>query len=176
MSPSHRARRRHHAARRRRVLIRIAALIATLSLAPLAAQAADPPSPCVQALEQIETLKTTYPVYKLEAADIRHFIDDAERAAEIRRLETVTTSSCSQDARARDAEQAAAAQLHQALSPVCAVARDTLSAMELPSAHESADRITKQRQLVTSKCPPADPSGLWLLQWNGRGDLQPGDP
>jgi hypothetical protein len=26
---------------------------------------------------------------------------------------------------------------------------------------------------VTSKCPPVDSSNLWLLQWNGRGELQP---
>jgi hypothetical protein len=151
-------------------------LIAALSLCPLASRAADPPTLCVQALEQIETLKTSYPVYKLEGAEHRHFISDAERPAEVARLQSIVEGSCSSDARTRAAEQAAALQLQQALSPVCAVARDTLTAMELPSAHESADRIAAQRRLVASKCPPTDAAGLWLLQWNGRGDLQPEDP
>jgi hypothetical protein len=127
----------------------------------------------VQALEQIETLKTSYPVYKLEGADQRHFIDDADRPAEIARLQKIVSDSCSTDAKVRGSERAAAEQLHQALSPLCAVARDTLAAMENPSAHESADRIATQRQLVTSKCPPVDASNLWLLQWNGRAELQP---
>jgi hypothetical protein len=151
-------------------------LIAALMLLPFAARAVEPPSACVQALEQIATLKTSYPVYKLEGAEQRHFISDAERPPEIARLQVVVDASCSTDARSRGAERAAAEQLHQALSPVCAVARDTLTAMELPSAHESADRIAAQRQLVTGKCPPVNSSGLWLLQWNGRGDLQPGNP
>ena len=154
--------------------MRASLLLAALALFPLAGSAAEPPTlTCVQALEQIATLKTTYPVYKLEGTDERHFIDDADRPAEIARLQRIVTSSCSTDAKARAGEQSAAALLHQALSPVCAVARDTLTAMEQPSAHETADRIATQRQLVTSKCPPVDSSNLWLLQWNVRAELQP---
>jgi len=153
--------------------MRASLVLAAVGLCPLAGWAAEPPTPCIQALEQIETLKTTYPVYKLEGADQRHFIADADRPTEIARLQRIVAGSCSADARARASEQAAADQLHQALSPVCAVARDTLAAMERPSAHETADRIATQRQLVTSKCPPVDSSNLWLLQWNGRGELQP---
>jgi hypothetical protein len=157
-------------------LVKLALLIAALSLYPRASRAAEPPTACVQALEQIETLKTSYPVYRLEDAEHRHFISDAERPAELARLQGIVERSCSTNARARAAEQAAAAVLHQALSPLCAVARDTLTAMERPSAHESADRIATQRRLVAGKCPPTDASGLWLLRWNGRGDLQSDDP
>jgi hypothetical protein len=153
--------------------MRISLLLVTLGLVPLKGWTAEPPTPCVQALEQIETLKTSYPVYKLEGAEQRHFIDDADRPPEIARLQKIVTTSCSTDAKTRAAEQAAAEQLHQALSPLCAVARDTLAALENPSAHESADRIATQRQLVTSKCPPVNSSDLWLLQWNGRAELQP---
>jgi hypothetical protein len=153
--------------------MRVFLVLVALWLFPLTAWADEPPSACVQSLEQIETLKTTYPVYKLEGADQRHFIDDAERPAEIARLQKIVASSCSTDAKTRASEQAAAEQLHQSLSPLCAVARDTLAAMERPSAHESADRIATQRRLVTSKCPPVDSSNLWLLQWNGRAELQP---
>lgn len=153
--------------------MRISLLLVTLGLFPLAGWAAEPPTPCVQALEQIETLQTSYPVYKLEGAEQRRFIEDADRPAEIARLQGIVTTSCSADAKARGAEQAAADRLHQALSPLCAVGRDTLAAMENPSAHESADRIATQRRLVTSKCPPVDSSNVWLLQWNGRAELQP---
>jgi len=157
--------------------MRVCFLLAALSLFPLAGWAEEPPPlTCVQALEQIATLETTYPVYKLEGAGERHFISDADRPAQIARLHKIVAASCSKDAKARASEQAAADRLHVALSPVCAVARDTLAAMERPSAHETADRIATQRQLVTSKCPPADSSNLWLLQWNGRAELQPDDP
>jgi hypothetical protein len=154
--------------------MRLPLLLGVLSLFSVAGRAvAAAPSACVQALEQIATLQTSYPVYKLVGADQRRFIEDTERPQEIARLQGIVTGSCSADTKARAMEQAAADQLHQGLSPLCAVARDTLTAMERPSAHETADRIATQRQLVTSKCPPVDPSNLWLLQWNGRSELQP---
>ncbi len=149
-------------------------LLAGAGFLPLAGWAEEAPDPtCVQALEQIATLKTTYPVYKLEGTEQRHFIDDADRPGEIAREQKLVAASCSTDAQGKAREQAAADLLHQALSPLCAVARDTLTAMERPGAHESADRIATQRRLVTSKCPPVDSTGLWLLQWNGRAELQP---
>jgi hypothetical protein len=152
-------------------------VIPAFALLPVAGWCGEAPAlSCVQALEQIETLKTSYPVYKLEGAEHRHFIDDADRPAEIAQLQRIVEASCSTDAKIRGAQQSAANRLHRALSPVCAVARDTLAAMESPGAHETADRIASQRQLVTSQCPPADPSGLWLLQWNGRGELQADEP
>jgi hypothetical protein len=151
-------------------------LLVVFGLFPLAGWTQEPFGDCVQALEQIETLQTTYPVYRLEGADHRHFIEDAQRPAEIARLQKIVTTSCSTDARVTANERAAAERLHQALSPLCAVARDTLAAMERPSAHETADRIATQRQLVTSKCPPVDSSNKWLLQWNCQAELQPDNP
>ena len=148
--------------------------LTALCLLPLRAFAGDAlPLNCPQALEQIATLETTYPVYKQQGSDERHFIGDAERATEVARLRKIVAASCSTDAKARASEQAEADRLHVALSPTCAVARDTLTAMQGRHARESADTIETQRKLVTEKCPDIDTTNLWLLQWNGRGELQP---
>lgn len=154
--------------------MRQALFLAALGLFPDAVLSEVPPTPsCSQALEQIATLKTLQPVYKLLGADQRNYIEDADRPAEIARLQRIVTASCPTEPKARAAEQAEADREHVALSPECAVERDKLAAMELPNSHESADAITGQRRLVADKCPAVDTHGLWLVQWLGRSDLQP---
>ena len=128
---------------------------------------------CSDALEQVATLKTMYPVYKLTGKDQRHFIEDADRPAEIARLQKIIAASCSANATQRADQEAQAQRLHQALSPECAVERDTLAAMELPNSHEPRDAIETKRKLVRDKCPTVDSAGRWLVQWDGRSQILP---
>src|ERR1700722_17590621 len=60
--------------------------LALLPHAVLADQA--PVSGCVDALEQLEALKTVAPVYKLTRSQERQYLADADRPVEIARLNT----------------------------------------------------------------------------------------
>jgi hypothetical protein len=46
-------------------------------------------SPCVNALEQIATLKTRVPVYKQVPGDQRNYFKDSDRPAELARIRAV---------------------------------------------------------------------------------------
>jgi len=154
--------------------MRVLLLLIALSLAPLAARAdAMAALSCPETLEQIATLKTQQPVYKLAGPEERHFIEDADRPAEIARLQSHAQAVCSKDPATQAKEKAEAEALHMAMSPECAVARDRLTEMQLPSARYPDDVIDKQKKIVADHCPPVNTSGRWLLQWNGRSDLFP---
>jgi hypothetical protein len=132
------------------------------------------PLTCAEALEQVATLQTLQPVYKLSGGE-RHFIEDADRPAEIIRIQQIATASCSTNSKLRATEEAEASRLHVALSPECAVERDRLGAMEQKNSHEPRDTLETERKLVATKCPTLDTSGRWLVQWDGRSDLPPLD-
>jgi hypothetical protein len=135
----------------------------------------DPKEPlsCSAALEQVLTLKTSQPVYRLTASGERDFLEDADRPAELARLQRIVAASCSTDPKERAAQEAEAQRLHLALSPECTVARDQLNAMEARNSHEPRDSVAAQRKLVVEKCPAVSTHGRWLLQWNGRSQLLP---
>jgi len=124
-----------------------------------------PVSPCVNALEQIATLQTPLPVYKLVGPDSRRFIDDADRSAEIVRFQKIIGASCSTDLEARKSEQAEASRLHTARSVYCANARDDLSRMEQKDSRDvySSDVVANQRRLVTEDCPTVPTYNVWLV-------------
>ena len=148
--------------------------MAAVALLPTTLLADAPPaSACVQALEQVATLETTAPVYKLTASGERSFINDADRPAEIARLQEIIRASCSSDPKLRASQEADAQRLGVALSPECANERDKLTAMQQPSSREPESAIAQQRKFVADKCPAIDARGLWLVHWMGRGDLQP---
>lgn len=128
---------------------------------------------CSEALEQVATLKTQQPVYQEAAQSERHFIDDADRPAELARMQKIIAATCSASPAERAAQEAQAQRLHVAMSPQCAVARDELRGMELPDAHEARDAVESKRKLVADKCPAVSTRGRWLIQWDGRGGLQP---
>ena len=131
----------------------------------LRAQAINSVSACVDALEQITALKIWAPAYKLVGTDARHYLDDAERPAEIARLEKIVSTSCSsKNSKARQIEESEAARLHAARSPECAFERDKLSMMEQPSSREARSSIEDQRKLVADQCPAVPTSNVWLLQ------------
>jgi hypothetical protein len=153
--------------RRSLVLLSLTGLWTVAHAAPSAAP------PCVDALEQVMTLRTAEPVYRAAGGEERHYIEDSERPAELARLEKIIAGSCSADGQARAAEEADAHRLHVARSPQCAVARDELAAMQQPGSRAPPDVVATKRKLVEDRCPPVDTTGRWLVQWNGRGDLTP---
>jgi hypothetical protein len=121
-------------------------------------------SQCVDALEQVATLKTDVAVYKQLPGDRRQYLKDADRPAELARITKIVAVSCSSDPTVQAAQHAAAQRLHTARSPECAVERDKLSAMENPDSRDADDSIAAQRKLVASQCPTVRIADVWLLQ------------
>lgn len=129
------------------------------------AQTTHPVSPCIDALEQVTALEIVAPAYKLVGTDSRQYLDDADRPAEIARLQKIVSASCSkQKSTARQSEEAEAARLHKARSPECALERDKLAMMEQPSSREARSTVEDQRQLVADHCPTVPTANVWLLQ------------
>ena len=137
--------------------------LALLPHAVLADQA--PVSVCVDALEQLEALKTVAPVYKLTRSQERQYLADADRPAEIARLKTIVAGSCSAKPKHRQREESEAEQLHLVRSPGCMQDRDRLSMMEKPGARTPQDDLARMRKRVLVQCPDVNHSGVWLVEW-----------
>jgi hypothetical protein len=141
-------------------------LLLGLALLPhvvLADQAPD--SVCVNALEQLEALKTVAPIYKLTRSQARHYLADADRPAEIDRLKTIVAGSCNAKPKHRQREEAEAAQLHLVRSPGCMQDRDRLSMMERKAARTPEDDLARTRERVLAQCPAVELSNVWLVEW-----------
>ena len=124
-----------------------------------------PVSVCVDALEQLEALKTLAPVYKLMRSQGRRYLADADRPSEIARLKATVAGSCSAGPKHRQREESEAAQLHVARSPACMQDRDRLSMMERKDARTPEDDLERTRQRVVAQCPDVNLSDLWLVEW-----------
>jgi hypothetical protein len=137
--------------------------LAVFPHAVLADQA--PASVCVDALEQLEALKTVAPVYKLTISQERQYLADADRPAEIGRLKTIVAGSCSAKPKHRQREESEAEQLHLVRSPECMQDRDRLSMMEKKTARTPEDDLARTRERVLAQCPAVDLSNVWLVEW-----------
>jgi hypothetical protein len=137
--------------------------LALLPHAVLADQA--PVSVCVNALEQLEALKTVAPVYKLTRSQERQYLADADRPSEIARLKTIVAGSCSAKPKHRQREDSEAEQLHLVRSPGCMQDRDRLSMMERKDARTPEDDLARTRKRVVAQCPDVDLSDVWLVEW-----------
>jgi hypothetical protein len=141
-------------------------LLLGLALLPYAVRGDQAPiSACVDALEQLETLQTVAPVYKLTGGPARQHLADADRAAEVARLKTVVADSCSAKSKHRQREESEAEQLHLVRSPGCMQDRDRLAMMEKKDARTPADDLARTRKRVLAQCPDVDLSGVWLVEW-----------
>ncbi len=107
----------------------------------------------MEALEQLATMKTMAPVYRLMGEDQRQFIADADRPAEIARLQTIITASCSAKGPERQAEESEARRLRTLHSPDCAFERDRFAQMERPSTHtpESIAAVRRQTDRLVAR-------------------------
>ena len=124
-----------------------------------------PASLCVEAREQLETLQTVAPVYKLTAVHKRQYLNDADRPAEIARIKTIVAASCSARPKDRLAEESEAEQLHLVRSPACTQDRDRLAMMERKNARTPEDDLARTRKRVLAQCPDVDLSNVWLVEW-----------
>jgi hypothetical protein len=122
-------------------------------------------SVCVEALEQLETLQTVAPVYKLTGGQHRQYIDDADRPAEVARLKTIIADSCSAKPKHKLREESEAQQLHLVRSPGCMQDRDRLSMMERKNARTPEDDLARTRKRVLAQCPVVDLTDVWLIEW-----------
>lgn len=120
---------------------------------------------CVEALEQVATLKTRSPVYKLTSDGQQQYMSDADRPAEIARLQQIIDANCSANPQARISEESEAQRLHMVRSPDCTAERDKLSLMSKPGSHDSPDSVAQQRQRVIEKCSVLETAmNVWLIQ------------
>ena len=143
-----------------------ALLLLLLALLPHAVQADQTPvSVCVEALEQLQTLQTAAPVYKLTGGQERQYLADADRPAEIARLKTIVAGSCSAKPKHRQREESEAEQLHLVRSPGCMQDRDRLSMMERKDARTPEEDLARTRKRVLAQCPDADLTDVWLVEW-----------
>ena len=141
-----------------------ALLLLGLVLLPYAVQADQAPvSACVEALEQLETLQTAAPVYKLTGAQDRQYLADADRPAEVDRLKTIVAGSCSAEPEIRRREESEAEDLHRARSPGCMEDRDRLSMMEKPESRTPEDDLVRLRKRLAARCADVDLSDVWLV-------------
>lgn len=157
-----------HVYRERHLKMKHTALLLLLGLALLphailADQAAV--SVCVNALEQLEALKTVAPVYKLTGGQKREYVADADRPAEVARLKTIVADSCSAKPKHRQREESEAEQLHLMRSPGCMQDRDRLSMMERNDARTPEDDLARTRNRVLAQCPDVDLTDVWLVEW-----------
>jgi len=122
-----------------------------------------PVSVCVEALEQLETLQTAAPVYKLTGGQERQYLADADRPAEVARLKTIVAGSCGAEPEIRRREESEAEHLHLARSPGCMEDRDRLSMMEKPGSRTPEDDLARLRKRVAARCADVDLSNVWLV-------------
>jgi hypothetical protein len=119
---------------------------------------------CVEALEQVATVKTQLPVYKFTVGGQQQYIQDSDRHAEIDRLQKIADANCSVNPQTRSNEESAAQRLHLIRSPDCTAERDKLALMAKPSSHDSPDSVAQQRQRVIERCSSVEtPVNVWLL-------------
>ncbi len=143
-----------------------ALLLLGSALLPHAVQADQTPvSVCVEALEQLETLQTVAPVYKLTGGQERQYLADADRPAEVARLKTIVAGSCSAEPNIRRRQESESEILHLARSPGCMQDRDRLSMMEKPESRTPKDDLTRTRQRVAARCPDVELSNVWMVHW-----------
>jgi hypothetical protein len=119
----------------------------------------------MEALEQLETLQTAAPVYKLTGGQERQYLADADRPVEVARLKTIVAGSCSAEPEIRRREESEAEHLHRARSPGCMEDRDRLSMMEKPEARTPEDDLARLRKQVAARCADVDLSNARLVRW-----------
>jgi hypothetical protein len=120
---------------------------------------------CVEALYQVTLLNRQQPVFKLAADGSRRYLEDAERPAELARLELVRDATCSDDPATRQSQARRADQLMIAMSPKCAEARDKLANSEDPATHTPDDQIARERAFVEQNCRGGERLDLWRGDW-----------
>ena len=155
-------------------MTRVSSLLLGLAFLPQLAHADQAAaSACVEALEQLATLHTATPVYKLADDGAHHYLADADRPALIARLEGIVDQSCSADAATRRAEDSEAERLHAARSPGCLEQREILARMEQRGSRTPRSDLAQQRERVAAECPTVGLSNVWLIDWTTNVSSRP---
>jgi hypothetical protein len=128
-----------------------------------ATQAAD--RRCVESLYQLELLTGKYKVYKPGAGDARRYLDDADRPAEIARLQAVRDESCSAEQPLQGSQKRRAAELFVVLSADCREAREELRRLEQPGSRTSRNEYERHVEWMSRYCPDLSHADVQTDVW-----------
>lgn len=120
---------------------------------------------CVEVLYQLQVLDEAPRVFRLSPDGSRIYLEDADRPAEVARLESLRAESCSTEKAIESDQIQRAQELVAWLGPACAVMRDALRSMEDPESRTPSAELTEQRKRVESECPYVSSDGLWVRDW-----------
>lgn len=120
---------------------------------------------CVDALFQLEVLAGDWKVYKAGPGDIRTYLNDRDRPAEIKRLSHERDANCSEEPGLLASQEQRAGALFQALSPGCREAREKLQNLQRSTARSAPSDIEKQQAYIATNCPNLSRDGVWLADW-----------
>jgi hypothetical protein len=170
------ARSQHHRFHRLLILVGLLLLLMPLLLGSGDPVAADPDADrrCVEALYQLALLEGKYKVYKPAAGDARSYLDDADRPAEIARLQAVRDASCSAEQPLQGSQKRRAAELFQVLSADCREMREELQRLADPESRTSRNEYERHVEQMRRRCPDVPDADahtdVWLAdrvwQWH----------
>lgn len=157
------------------------ALIVAIGLALLLAGSAaylssDTPDECVRAIAQARILREDARVYKLGPGDARQYLADADRPAELARLDSLVADLCSNDADERRTQDEQADRLVIATGVECVIERDRLAMMERPTARTPQEDIDRKRAFIAKYCPDVPPGDFWLPDHRVHAEPHSGEP
>ena len=136
----------------------------------------DEPDACVRAIAQARILREGARVYKLGPGDSRQYLADADRPAELARLDVLVTDLCSKDADERRAQDEEADRLVIATGLECTIERDRLAMMEQPTARTPQEDIDRKRAFIAEHCPDVPPEDFWLPDHRVHVEQHRGEP
>jgi hypothetical protein len=128
-----------------------------------ATQAAD--RRCIETLYQLELLTGKYKVYKPGAGDARSYLDDADRPAEIARLQAVRGESCIAEQPLQGSQKRRAAELFVVLGADCREAREELRRLEQPDSRTSRNEYERHVDWMSRYCPDLSYAGVHTDVW-----------
>jgi hypothetical protein len=149
------------------------ALLAVSSAAYLSSDTSDD---CARAIAQARILRESARVYKLGPGDSRQYLADADRPAELARLDALVTDLCSKDADERRAQDEEADRLVIATGLECTIERDRLAMMEQPTARTPQEDIDRKRAFIAEHCPDVPPEDFWLPDHRVHVEQHRGEP
>lgn len=132
---------------------------------PDAANKARDDARCVDALYQLQVLAGDWKVYKAGPGDVRTYLHDRDRTAEIERVSRERDAHCSAEQAALMEQNRRAGELFQALGPDCREAREKLLNLQRPTARSAPSDIEKQQAWIAANCPSVVREGLWQADW-----------
>ena len=120
---------------------------------------------CVEARYQVIVLERRGRAFKLGPDWTRHYLENADRPAEIARLENLVDDYCDTDDRSVKKQNERLLELKDALSIRCIAARERLQKSRDPQAGIDARQVREAQEYIELKCPDTKLHDLWIADW-----------